>query len=93
MYYNPSYDMCCNGVLTTGVAGTYAGFIDTYKGTECCGTVAYVIGYGLCCDGVVDTSLYAFMGDTCPGVYVNEIHITLTRPSYFKNPLTLLLDD
>ena len=85
MSYNPYSAMCCNGVLTTGVIGVNAG-INHYRGTACCGTVAYVIEYGLCCDGVVDASLNAYLGDTCPGLYVNEIHITLTRPSYFKKP-------
>ena len=82
MQYNLLNDICCSGVITTGIVGYEKGNFADY-GTACCGTVGYVIDYGLCCDGTVNTGLSAWNSDTCPsGLYVIDMSIVMRKSAF-----------
>ena len=82
MQYNFYDDICCSGVITTGIVGFNKDYFESY-GTACCGTVGYDINDGLCCDGTVNTGLSAFNSDTCPsGLYVNDMSIVMRKSAF-----------
>eukprot|EP01084_Bolivina_argentea_P025726 47829_1 len=68
--YNPTFDMCCDGVLNTR-SGNNA----------CCGTKAYHSAFDMCCGGILNTrgKAYHYTFDMCCVMMhvVDQKHIIL----------------